>query len=58
MDKRDLGEMSTAAREDFVMFTDAEIADLYAFFRGAFGAPVAPEATAVPGGATSPTEAF
>lgn len=58
MDKRDLGEMSTAAREDFVMLTDAEIADLYAFFRGAFGAPVAPEATAVPGGATSPTEAF
>ena len=34
---RDLGEMSEAAREDFVNFRDDEIADIYAFLRREFG---------------------
>jgi mono/diheme cytochrome c family protein len=37
--KRDLGEMTSVAKEDFVLFNDAEIADLHAFFRGRFGTP-------------------
>ena len=36
---RDLGEMSEAAREDFVNFRDDEIADIYAFLRREFGDP-------------------
>ncbi|AMY07019.1 Cytochrome c, mono- and diheme variants [Luteitalea pratensis] len=36
---RDLGEMSEAAREDFVNFRDDEIADIFAFLRREFGAP-------------------
>ncbi len=39
---RDLGEMSSVAREDFVLFTDDEIADLYAYLCQAFGVPARP----------------